>query len=178
MNCRTFLKRHCAFVDDTVSGVELAEMRLHVSSCRKCALHDARVRRALLVVRNLPQIEPSAGFREILRARLAATVIAPDGSAIVTTGRLLAAAAILIAATAYLAREHGLRRDVAPLSFPPVVASAPELSPSPVGSPVAETPAIAASFSAGLAVWPAALVAEQAPVYFVNAAAFSNDLTR
>jgi hypothetical protein len=49
------------------------------------------------------------------------------------------------------------------LQLPPVIASAPEPSPPPLASP-----AFATSVSMGMPVWPAAIMAEQAPVHFAN----------
>ncbi len=41
--------------------------------CLECTRHDTRIRRSLLIVRNLPRIEPSADFR----ARLAGAILSP-----------------------------------------------------------------------------------------------------
>ena len=49
------------------------------------------------------------------------------------------------------------------LLMPPVVATIPEPELTPI---TASTPAIFASVSAGLTIWPAALFAEQVPVRF------------
>src|SRR6476646_562830 len=71
MNCREFRSKHAAYVDDTLSGVDIDAMALHRQLCERCSQLDTRVRRALLVARNLPTIEPSAAFSERLQARLA-----------------------------------------------------------------------------------------------------------
>lgn len=70
MDCRTFLKHHLAFVDDTLPGADRAAMERHRLSCERCARHDAHVRRGLLLARNLAPIEPSADFYERLERRL------------------------------------------------------------------------------------------------------------
>ena len=57
MNCREFRRKHDAYIDDTLSGVELDAMARHRSLCDSCARLDTRVRRALLVAHNLPTIE-------------------------------------------------------------------------------------------------------------------------
>lgn len=75
MDCRTFRKHHFAFVDDTLPGTDLVAMELHRQECATCARHDAVVRRSLLVVRNLPEIEPSADFAERLQRRIADTAM-------------------------------------------------------------------------------------------------------
>jgi hypothetical protein len=51
------------------------------------------------------------------------------------------------------------------LVMAPVVASVPEPELTPFTT---STPAIVASVSAGLTIWPSALFAEQAPVRFAN----------
>ena len=70
MNCREFQAQHCAFVDDTLSLADMAEMGNHLEECEACASHDTRVRRSLLVVRNAPQLECSSDFGRRLHARL------------------------------------------------------------------------------------------------------------
>lgn len=72
MHCSEFREHHCAFVDDTLAGVELVRMQRHVAECEPCAELDTRVRRSLMLARNLPRIEPSADFRRKLDARLQA----------------------------------------------------------------------------------------------------------
>ena len=62
MKCREFRSNHVGFIDDLLPAADMSEMRRHVWSCPKCATLDTRIRRSLLVVRNLPQIEPSADF--------------------------------------------------------------------------------------------------------------------
>ena len=45
-------------------------MQRHLTECEQCAAHDAKVRRALLVFRNLPAVEPSPDFYARLSARI------------------------------------------------------------------------------------------------------------
>ncbi len=47
-------------------------MQRHVAECIACATHDATIRRALLLFRNMPGIEPSAEFAGRLQVRLRA----------------------------------------------------------------------------------------------------------
>ena len=70
MDCRGFRSKHVAFVDDFLSGEEVVAMQRHLLECEQCAAHDAKVRRALLVFRNLPTVEPSSDFYTRLRARI------------------------------------------------------------------------------------------------------------
>ena len=138
-----------------------------MTDCESCAKNDAKIRRALLLFRNLPSIEPSADFSQRLEARLRRESQCQDllantqrnlrRGAIVAT---LASAAMLgyIATTLY--------RSDSPhdLLMPPVVASIPE----PFTPITNSTPAIVTSVSAGLTIWPAALFAEQIPVRFAH----------
>src|SRR5262245_58296391 len=77
MDCKSFTSKHAAFIDDTLPGVDMAGMRAHINECMRCARRDADVRRALLLVRNLPQVQVSEGFQDRLRARLATETAVP-----------------------------------------------------------------------------------------------------
>ena len=70
MDCRTFRKRHVAFVDGVMNARAEAVMFEHVEVCAHCARLDVAVRRGLLVARNLPQIRPSQDFMVRLDAKL------------------------------------------------------------------------------------------------------------
>jgi putative zinc finger protein len=168
MDCREFCEQHVAFVDDTLAGIELVRMQRHIAECESCAKHDAKIRRALLLIRNLPSIELSADFSERLEARLKEC---HSEHLLATTQRNLkrgAIAATLASAVmlGYIGTTLYHRTD-APrdLIMPPVVASLPEPELTPITT---STPAIVASVSAGLTIWPAALFAEQVPVRFAH----------
>ena len=70
MYCREFRKKHLAFIDDTLPGVDIATMREHLVACSACARLDSDIRRALLLVRNLPSVDISAGFTARLTDRI------------------------------------------------------------------------------------------------------------
>jgi hypothetical protein len=72
MDCRTFRDNHAQFVDGLAADAELVMMQRHVAECIECAAHDATIRRALLLFRNMPSIEPSPEFAARLEARLRA----------------------------------------------------------------------------------------------------------
>jgi len=175
MHCKEFKENHLAFVDDTLAGIQLDEMRQHLEECAECGSRDSKIRRALLLVRNLPSIQPSPDFARRLDARLAASLAIPLATAgvrkRVTAAATLAAAAMIgyIAMTLY--KVEGAR-DV---MLAPVVASMSESDMASIASPA---PAIVASASAGLAIWPAALFAEQAPVHFARARFASGAFSR
>lgn len=173
MDCREFRRNHVAFVDDLLPGIDLVRTQRHLLECEACARHDTLVRRALLVVRNVPNIQPSAGFSERLETRLRAVraerrptelhTVASRGTlatfAALATG--VAAAAILGFAMLGVGRAHGDPR------LPPVIASIPaghEVESLPIPAS-----AIVASASTGMSVWSTVFAAEQAPFHLASA---------
>jgi hypothetical protein len=165
MDCRSFRNKHVAFVDDFLPGEEVVSMQRHLAECKRCAAHDTKVRRSLLLFRNLPPVEPSPDFYARLSARIESERSAPQpifaarGPGV---GTFLGVAVSLVT-VGYLAAA-GLNWD-APRSeiiLAPVVASAPAIQPS------VENEALAASVSAGMPVWPMVLFAEQAPLRFAQ----------
>jgi hypothetical protein len=171
MDCRTFRKKHLAFVDDTLPGIDLVAMQRHLAECRECAKHDAHVRRALLLVRNITSIEPSKDFTARLNARLAIERAAmmrppahPRGPGVRT---FMAVAAGLVAAGYLAAVSLDWMDPPGEIALAPVVATQPELS-TPLASPPFADPALVASVSAGVPLWPVMFFADQAPVHFVT----------
>jgi anti-sigma factor RsiW len=172
MDCREFGKKHLAFVDDTLSAVDTAAMRRHLHVCSRCAQQDTRIRRGLLLARNLPIVQPSADFMERLNARLRelgpidryAAVTAPSYRAFsVATFSTIAASIMAVALLAgTLLRDDSGNAE---LRLPPVVASVPEpeSAPAPVASPV-----YVASFMTGMPVWPAVMHAGEASLHMAN----------
>lgn len=141
-------------------------MYAHLAECTPCAAYDAKIRRALVLVRNLPRIEPSTHFVEQLGTRLAAIRQCPRTVQIGSATRLgvvtFGASLILmtyIFGMLYQAEHH---EDIV---LAPVVALA---------EPAADThhtlspPAFLASVSAGLPLWPMALLAQEAPRQFAE----------
>ena len=162
MDCRTFRQHHCAFVDDVLPGADAAAMERHRVECESCADFDARVRRSLLVIRNLAPVQCSEDFTERLFQRLRGVEV--ERRSTLTTrgpglGTFAAAAAVLV-----LAAGGGLvamaARAPAEIVLTPVVAS----TPAPVIDPLA-SPVIAASASAGVPMWPALLLADELPLH-------------
>lgn len=171
MDCREFEKGHLGFVDDTLSAVDTAAMRRHLHVCTCCARRDTRIRRGLLLARNLPVIEPSTDFMARLNVRL--REVGPvDRYAVATpayrrfsVGVLSVLAASIM--TVSLLAGAVLRDDArdAELSLPPVVATIPEPEPAP--APVA-SPVYAASFMSGIPVWSAVMQAGEASLHMAN----------
>lgn len=167
MDCRDFQENHFAFVDDTLPGIELVGMQMHLLECEKCAKQDAAVRRSLMLFRNLAPIEPSAGFSAKLQQKLELARLADTSEAQSGRSRRFAAAIALtsVVMLGYIAvslRHVDFPQDIV---FPPVVASIPEPVSSSMTSPGT---AMVASVPAGLPMWTAALFAEQAPVHFAS----------
>jgi hypothetical protein len=175
MDCREFRRNHVAFVDDLLPGIDLVRMQRHVIECALCSRHDTMVRRALLVVRNVPRIEPSADFSERLYARIRALDVVPASSndvhahARAGLGTFAAVATGVMAAgllTFAVASHNGsLSRNV---MLAPVIASLPADMMEDVPSPI-PAQAMVASASTGIALWPAVMAAEQAPLHFAAA---------
>jgi anti-sigma factor RsiW len=181
MDCREFGKKHLAFVDDTLSAVDTAAMRRHLQVCPCCARHDTRIRRGLLLARNLPIVQPSPDFMERLNVRL--REVGPvDRYAVTSSHRLFSIGtfstiAASIAAVALLASAllGGDSRGSEELRLPPVVASVPEPEPAP--APVA-SPVYVASFMTGMPVWPAVMHAGEASLHMANVELRQASLTR
>lgn len=167
MDCREFREKHFAFVDDTLPGIELVGMQVHLTECESCSRHDAMIRRSLMLFRSLPAIEPSPGFSSRLEQKLREARIA-DAAAVQggRTRRFAAAvtitSAVMLAYIGFSLRHVDTPQDIV---FPPVVATAPDPAPMSIGAPA---PEMVASVPAGLPIWTAALFAEQTPVHFAS----------
>ena len=167
MDCRDFREKHVAFVDDTLAGIELVGMQMHLTECDSCARQDAMVRRSLMLFRNLPSIEPSADFSARLHQKLNEAKLADAAALHSGRGRKLAAgvavtSVVMLGYIAVSLREVDYPQD---LILPPVVATALEPGTMPMTTPA---PEMVASVPAGLPIWTAALFAEQMPVHFAS----------
>lgn len=171
MDCREFGKKHLAFVDDTLSAVDTAVMRRHLHVCSQCARQDTRIRRGLLLARNLPIVQPSADFMERLNARLREIgpvdryAVATPSYRVFAVSTFSAIAASIIAVTLLASALLRSNSHDPELRLPPVVASVPE--PEPASASVA-SPVYVASFMTGMPVWPAVLHAGEASMHMAN----------
>jgi anti-sigma factor RsiW len=169
IGCREFRNKHVAFVDDVLPAIDMEAMRRHLTRCPKCSRQDTAIRRSLMLVRNLPTIEPSAEFMKRLSARLAE--IGPPSYAEMTNPRsalpsfrafvVLAAgigaiAVISIEASRYF--NMTTTHEVVPIA-------AAEIDST---STSATNAAIVASVPTGMPVWPAVLMVGEAPLRFAN----------
>jgi anti-sigma factor RsiW len=181
MDCREFGKKHLAFVDDTLSAVDTAAMRRHLQLCSRCARHDTRIHRGLLLARNLPIVHPSADFMERLNARLLEIgpvdrddVAASSVRGFSAAGFSLIAASIM-AVTVLAGASLWSGSEATELRLPPVIATVPESDSTP--APVA-TPVYVASFVTGMPVWPAVMHAGEASLHMANVEFRQVDMTR
>jgi hypothetical protein len=178
MNCREFRRKHDAYVDDTLSGVDIEAMGRHLRLCAHCAALDTRIRRSLLLAHNLPSIQPSAAFTERLQLRLAherALKARQHDAAgtmmgLMTRHRSPFSTGTYVALAAGIAMAAGVTMSVVlggdtdpTIRLAPVVASAPEPEPSPLA-----TPAMVASMPAGMPIWGAVYVAQRAPWHLAS----------
>lgn len=187
MDCRTFRKHHLAYLDDTLSGDQMASAQRHILVCDACAAHDTLVRRSLMLARSMPTIEPSSAFQERLQARLAEcraerasgarwdvadeghiddALFAPPADhgarGLWKSPRTLAA----IAAGAVIGTMvwRGVSSSSAPMvSMQPVMISQP--TPAKVQY---VSPALLQAMATGNPVWPATVIIDEAPTGFVN----------
>lgn len=140
-------------------------MRRHMRDCASCAHHDAIVRRSLMLVRSLPVIEPSPDFQARLEARLRTTrqITHARRPMQLSFGTFVAIAAT-VGFAAFLAISS--RRETTPeIQLAPVVATLPaNESQSHLSSS-----ALVATVPTGMSVWPAIMVATQAPIHLVAA---------
>ncbi len=183
MDCPTFRKHHLAYLDDTLSGDLMADAQLHVFDCASCAAHDTLVRRSLMMVRNLPVIEPSDAFSARLQARLAACREMPraedddeayldgflDTQASHRTLRVMRgpriwlamAAGVTVMGTVALRSNTGSASEI---QLAPVLASAP---PVPATLPPMVSAELVQAMATGNPMWPLTLLVEDAPAHFL-----------
>lgn len=167
MDCRAFRNQHVAFVDDFLPGEVVVAMRRHLLECERCDAHDVKIRRALLLFRNLPAVETSPDFFSRLNARIESERAAPKPPMFAARGpgigTFIGVAASLVTVGYFAASSLNWTAPRGDVSLAPVVATEPA-----VVSPSVENQALVASVSAGMPVWPMVLFAEQAPMRFAQ----------
>ena len=156
MRCSEFRDLHCSFVDDTLAGVELVRVQRHITECPRCARLDASVRRSLMLVHSLPAIEPSAEFASRLDQRLRECRLSQasaSGGTFRTVAVIGAIASLIMLGYVSETRRAATQR-LPDIVLPPAIAMA-------VAPDTTSAPTIVASVSAGIPIWPAALLVEQ-----------------
>ncbi len=71
MNCKQVQEELVALIQDELDEAQAAQVRVHVNGCSVCREEMDELHSALKASRVIPPIEPSAGYRERLRGRLA-----------------------------------------------------------------------------------------------------------
>ena len=190
MDCREFRNKHVAYVDDLLAGVDMDALRAHLNECGACSRQDTAVRRSLILVRNLPSIEPSPDFMARLNARLAEIgppprrAVAARSSLFVSAPAIgtFAALAAGIAAVAVLATQT--TRYFSPTAtersaIANVVAAAPADSAAVIAEMAADNSlsardvamanaAYVAAVPTGIPIWPAVVMVGETPMRFAN----------
>jgi hypothetical protein len=166
MDCRQFRKLHAQFLDDTLSGVATWTMRDHLTVCAPCARLDAQLRRALMLARSAPLLEVSPEFERKLSARIAAERLAGRSRHAQSRWSVrapIAIAAMLVAAVGlgFVAVAGSHSRPGALMAMAPIVVTPPTLPTEPVAAP-----AMFATVSSSLPVYPAMLLAQRATAQF------------
>jgi hypothetical protein len=183
MHCREFRDKHVAFVDDLLPAFEMNAMRQHLTICSGCARQDVKVRRSLLLVRNLPPIEVSPDFMQRLNARLAEVGSVPRDDFVrarsIPSFMSVAALAAGVAAVAYLALEtnnYFAHPDDFAATATPMVAAAPAPMPEPIEAQISSA-ALVAAVPTGIPMWPTVLMVGQTPTRLASMG-FSDEQTR
>jgi anti-sigma factor RsiW len=166
MDCLEFRNQYLAFVDQTLPPTEQSAADVHLATCSICARHDLAMRRGLLVLRNLPSVEPSSDFYERLTTTLHRMEHAEARASRYRgpgLGAFAAVAAGVVGIGFMAAVAFNWTAQARNLALAPVVARAPADAPYPVTNS-----SFVASASAGLPIWPAAMLVDQAPVRFAS----------
>jgi hypothetical protein len=170
MNCRAFRDAHVDLTDGTLPLAARTAARAHLDVCATCARFDAGVRRSLLLARNLAPVVPSAGFRQRLAQRIArerattrstSAVRRPGGRSLAAVISLAFAAGMAIAV---VARAHRGMPSPDPRIFAPVASA----SSSGVDRGTTLRADFLAGASAGIPLWSAAALIDEAPVRFAS----------
>lgn len=169
MDCKQFRENHFAFVDDTLPGIDLVGMQMHLTECAQCATHDTNVRRSLMLFRSLPSIQPSPNFGPRLEQRLIQTRLADAAAAQAGRSRKLAATVAITSVVMLGYIGYSLQHVDSPqdITLPPVVALAP-VPESDQAAMTSPAPEMVAAVPAGVPIWTAALLAERVPVHFAS----------
>jgi len=180
MDCREFRSKHVAYVDDLLAAVDMEGMRAHLGRCPSCARQDTAVRRSLMLVHNLPSIEPSPEFMARLNARLTeigpAPRYAPRSSLFFTmpaigTFAAVAAGIGVVAVLSVRVTHFDAPKQIASAPIAAPVDTLPDLTFANIASPEITPLANAAYVAAvptGIPIWPAVLMAGETPVRFAS----------
>jgi anti-sigma factor RsiW len=166
MNCLEFRSQYLAFVDQTLPAADRTAAEVHLAACSICMRHDLAMRKGLVLLRSLPTVEPSADFYTRLTATLHEMKRSDERASRYRgpgLGSFAAAAAGVVGIGFLAAVAFNWTAQARNLALAPVVARRPAVAPYP-----ATNSSFVASASAGLPIWPAAMLVDQAPVRFAS----------
>lgn len=166
MDCLEFRNQYLAYVDQTLPPPAQSAADMHLATCRLCARHDLAMRRGLLVLRNLPSVEPSSDFFDRLTTTLHRMERSEERASRYRgpgLGAFAAATAGVVGVGFLAAVVFNWTAQARNLALAPVIATAPAVAPYP-----STNSSFVASASAGLPIWPAAMLVDQAPVRFAS----------
>lgn len=182
MRCNLFRANHVAYVDDLLSAADMSAMREHAARCDDCGALDVRVRRSLMLVRSMPEIRPSPEFSARLESRLREArlagpiggtgLIEPRWYRQLSTGRLAAAAAVLVTAALL---------SMSAFEPTPVAADVPAMATTalaPESLEASDASALIAAVPAGIPVWPAVFMVGQLPMHLASVELVEGEFTR
>jgi putative zinc finger protein len=185
MDCRQFRDKHVAFVDDVLPATEMRAMQQHRAVCAGCSRHDTAIRRSLLLVRNLRPIEPSPDFVAKLNKRLAQLgpaaqidVVSPRPLLPPSAAFAAIAAGVIVVTYMAIQTSHYFARPIETPTVAVASEAAPVLPPLEPGPAPMANAAFMASVPTGIPLWPAVLMAGQAPMHFAGSDFHEVELTR
>ena len=133
MECSEFLARFSEFQDELLEGDELGLIQEHHEMCPSCRRYARVVDQGVKVLRDLPQPEPSEGFRSTLHHRIRHLSLAPSsGSHLphptignqMTSGATMGAVAAIAVVLCVIAWSPTLLPIASEVELPAVVVSA------------------------------------------------------
>ena len=136
----------------------------HLEGCPRCARFDTTIRRGLLVVRNLPTVQPSRDFLPRLEARLHH---GPEISRGQRYARTLTgvAAVVAVVLTAVLGTD-ALRTRAAAAATAGVAPAPRAMVTTPVPRPASAQ--FLAGLASGVPVWPGVSIADRAAAHLAR----------
>lgn len=110
MDCGRFLRTYSEYRDGLADPTTRREVEDHLRHCPRCAQYHTAVSQGVLLLRDVPSIEPSDRFRRGLRRRL---VDHGGGGPAAVTATARVAAALLVAIATTLLILEGIARSSA-----------------------------------------------------------------
>ena len=180
MNCDRAHQLLNPYVDGELGRWKSGGLLRHLGRCPSCARQDTAIRRSLMLVHNLPSIEPSAEFMARLNARLTEIGPTPRYASRSSLFFTMPAMGTFAAVAAGIGVVAVLSMRFTHYAAPTQIASAPIAAPfdslpdltfanisAPEITPLANA-AYVAAVPTGIPIWPAVLMAGETPVRFAS----------